>query len=102
MLLLICSISLILFVIDDYYGSKKIRSPEGAGYGLSLRRAQELLMDYGTGIRDGYFPLYIYSAPSELESVGGLPTSGFTGGYSYTATMWREVPLGQSICIINQ
>jgi hypothetical protein len=71
-------------------------SPEGAGYGLFLRRAQELFMDYGIRILVGHFPLNIYSAPSELESVEGLPTSGFTGGYSYTATMWREVPLGQS------
>ena len=27
-----------------------------------------------------------YSAPSELISVGGCPTSGFTGGYSYRTT----------------
>jgi hypothetical protein len=54
-------------------------------------------MDYNIKIRDGYFPLHTYSAPSELKSVEGLPTSGFTGGYSYTATTRREVPLGRSI-----
>jgi hypothetical protein len=62
---------------------KQMSSPEGASYGFR--------------IRDGYLLLYIYSAPLELESVGGFPTSGFTGGYSYTASMRREVPLGQSI-----
>jgi hypothetical protein len=74
-------------------------SPEGAGYGLFFSRVQELFMDYGIRISDGYFPPYIYSAPSELKSVEGLTTSGFTGGYSYIAPMRLEIPLGQSICI---
>ena len=60
---------------------KLISSPEGAGHVIT--------------ISDGYFQLYIYSALSELGIVGGLPTSGFTGGYSYIAAMRREVPLGQ-------
>jgi hypothetical protein len=37
-------------------------------------------------------------SPSELIIIGGILTSGFTGGYSFTAATRRAVPLGQSLC----